>query len=295
MKTEFRCVQCDRLLRVALVHVGCSMACPACRTELVVPELGSLEKLERDSFPATEMAWDPQTVSLRSILQDSWTLYVENLWLLLAVAVIHVLLWIVGIVLIFVPAVGTLAILMNAVGLAPPFSVVGMLLVWCLGFMFLVNAMTCSQTKFYLKVARGEPTNIFDAFHIGWGPGAITMLPTIFFILCMLGLMMFVFPGVFVYLLFWPYIWIWADRQTGGRDSNAFVLAKDLAHRNIGTSVAIAVISILMTIFGLKLFGQSLTGVLKAVAYLKMSGQEVTGIVRGDQPMRLRYEGVDPA
>ena len=73
------------------------------------------------------------------------------------------------------------------------------------------------------------------------------------------------------------------------------MLAKDLAHRNIGTSVAIAVISILMTIFGLKLFGQSLTGVLKAVAYLKMSGQEVTGIVRGDQPMRLRYEGVDPA
>ena len=294
MKIEFRCDRCDRLLRVATIHAGCAVACPACRSDLVVPEHTAVGEPAWETPYATAAAWNPQTVSLQSILQDTWTLYVENLWLLLAVALIDVLLWIVGLVLVLVLAVGTLAIQLKAIGLPPHFSVVGMLLVWCLGFMYLMNAMTCSQAKFFLKVARGEPTSVLDAFHIGWGPGAITMLPTIFVVFCLTGLTLCVFPGVFVYLFFWPYIWIWADRQTGGRDSHAFALAKELSSRNLATSVAIAVISLAMTICGLKLFGQSLNGVLKAVAYLKMSGQEVTGIVRRPSPSMVQFEGVDP-
>ena len=296
MKIEFRCDQCDRLLRVAPIHAGSAVACPACRMELMVPDLDSA--WEDDSVvgrAGAESVWDPQTVSLQSILHDTWTLYIENLWLLLAVALIDVLLWIIGIVLIFIPAVGTFAVLLKAIGLAPPLSVVGMFIVWGLGFMYLMNAMTCSQAKFFLKIARGEPTTIFDAFHVGWGHGAITMLPTIFCVICMFGLVTFIVPGVFVYLFFWPYIWIWADQQTGGQDSRAFVLAKDLSQRNLATSVAISAISILMTIFGFKLFGQSWNGVLKAVAYLKMSGQEITGIVRRTPEPILPFEGVDPA
>lgn len=294
MKTEFRCVRCDRLLRVARIHVGCSVACPACRTQLIVPAFDPVWEAESPSPAAARAVWNPQTVSLASILQDTWTLYVENLWLLLAVALIDVLLWIVGIVLIIVPAVGTFAILWKAIGM-PSLSVVGMFIVMSLGFMYLMNAMTCCQAKFFLKVARGEPTSLLDAFHIGWKKGAITMLPTIFVALSLTGLMLFVFPGVFVYLFFWPYIWIWADRQTGERESNAFLLAKDLSQRNLATSVAIAAISIAMTIFGLKLFGQSLNGILKAVAYLQMSGQAVTGIIRRDRVPSHRSEGVDPA
>lgn len=294
MKTDFRCVRCDRLLRVAIVHVGCSVACPACRTELVVPAFDPIWEAESDTLPAASPVWNPQTVSLASILQDTWTLYIENLWLLLVVALIDVLLWMVGIVLIVIPAVGTFALLWKAIGM-PSLSVVGMFLVLSLGFMYLMNAMTCCQAKFFLKVARGEPTSLLDAFHIGWKKGAITMLPTIFVVICLTGLTLFVFPGVCVYLFFWPYIWIWADRQTGDRASNAFLLAKDLSQRNLGTSVAIAAIGVVMTIFGLKLFGQSLNGILKAVAYLHMSGQEVTGIVRREPVPNLRSRGVDPA
>ena len=295
MKIEFRCVRCDRLLRVAIGHAGCGVDCPACQTKLVVPEHDPVWEVETHDTLSARLIWNPQTVSLSGILQDTWTLYVENLWLLLSVALIDVLLWIVGIVLIIIPAVGTFAVLWKAIGLAPPFSVMGMFIVLSLGFMYLINAMTCSQTKFFLKVARGEPTTLLDAFHIGWKKGAITMLPTLFVVLCLSGLMLFVIPGVFVYLFFWPYIWIWADRQTGERASNAFVLARDLSHRNLATSVVISIISIVMTIFGLKLFGQSLNGILKAVAYLRMSGQEVTGLARRSSEAHLRYEGVDPA
>lgn len=296
MKVEFRCDQCDRLLRVNQAHAGSLIACPACQFQLVVPKAESLQELESDHTSEIAPQWNPQPVSFQIIFADTWTLYVENLWMLLGVAFVDLLLWILGIGLILLPAVGTFAVLINAIGLPPPLSVLGMILVLLLGFIYLVNAMTCSQTKFFLKVARGEPTKFLDAFHIGWRKGAITMLPTVFGVFCVSGFMLCAFPGVFVYLFFWPYIWVWADRQTGEQESYAFPLAKDLTIRNLSSSIAIAAIDLGLTVFALKfLFGQSLVGVLKAVAYLHMSGQEVTGINRLNPKNQTNSEGADPA
>ncbi len=293
MKIEFRCDQCDRLLRVPAGHAGCSISCPACSSDLLVPELGWATDSEFTEFHQT--VWAPQTVPFREILRQTWTLYVENLWLLLAVAFVDLLLWACGLLLILVPAMGVFAVLWKAIGLSEGLSILGMLIVLGLGFVTLVNVMSCSQTQFFLKVARGEPTTIFNAFHIGWGPGSVTMLPTIFGVISATGLMLCVFPGVFVYLRFWPYIWVWADRQTGGRDSHAFALANDLSSKNLGASVAIGAAVVGELVFGLTLFGPSFVGLLKAVAYLNMSGQEVTGIRNSQRDYDFSDEGVEPA
>ena|GEM_PF-2753427 len=299
MKIEFRCVDCHRLLRVAHVHVGSQIACPACQSSLRVPDPATDESASLvPPLPPGEpqnRTWDPQTVSFSRVLQDTWTLYVQNMGMLLIVTLIDLLLWVMGVVLIFVPAVGTFAVLQRAIGIPVPFSVLGMIFVLMFGFMYLVNAMTCSQTKFFLKVARGEPTSIRDAFHIGWNTGAITMLPTIFAFFCFSGLLLCVVPGVCVYLFFWPYIWIWADRQTGGRESQAFPLAREISSRNVATSMAISAIGIGMTVVGLNFFGYSLFGLLKAVAYLRMTGQELTGLDRGRLLFDEPSESVDPA
>ena len=298
MKIEFRCLHCQRLLRVPAAHRGDWVVCPACHNAVTVPDPqfdpAASHWQVTDSAEVFELVWEPQAVSLSSILQDTWAIYVQNLGKLLVVTLVDLLLWIVGIFLIVVPAVGTFAVLQKAVGIPVPLSMLAMFFVLLLGFMYLVNAMTCSQTKFFLKVARGEPTSILDAFHIGWKPGAITMLPTVFAAISLSGLMLCVVPGVCVYLFFWPYIWIWADRQTGGQDAQAFPLARDLSSRNIPTSLTIAAIGIAMTVVGLNLFGQSLFGILKAVAYLRMSGQEVTGLIRRQPVQTLALPGVDP-
>ena len=282
MKIEFRCQHCDQLLRVAATYAGQWIVCPECRSSLSVPEQELDGQATSHWLTDDRPIWSPQAVSLWSILRDSWAIYVQNLWLLLAVACIDLILLIVGTVLILVPAVGTFAVLWKAIGIPPPVSVLGMFLVLALGFMYLFNAMTCCQTKFFLKVARGEPTSILDAFHLGWKKGAITMLPTVFAAMCLSGLLLFVVPGVLVYIFFWPSIFIWADDQTGGRNSQAFPLAKDLSLMNMGTSTGLAVISLVMKFFGffLFLFSESFLGVLRAVAYLQMSGQEVTGVKR---------------
>jgi hypothetical protein len=283
MKIEFRCDQCDRLLRVSDFHIGKLIACPACHNSLVVPAA----EFEEAVFPieglqsavTSERIWDPQTASLRRILQETWALYVQNMGMLVVVTLVDLLLWLVGIVLIFIPALGTFAVLQQAVGFPISLSMLAMLLVILLGFTYLVNTMTCSQTRFFLKVARGERTSIRDAFSVGGG-GKVTMLPTLFAVLTMSGLLLLVLPGVAAYLFFWPYIWVWADRQTGDRDGRAFSLAGSLSSRNVGTSLAITGIGLAMTFVGLSFFGYSLFGMLKAVAYLRMSGQEVTGLDR---------------
>ncbi len=284
MKIEFRCDECDRLLRVADTHVGKEIACPACESALIVPDPESdewathVDTLGIEARPA--QVWSPRTASLTAILRDTWALYVQNLGKLLVVTLIDLLLWLIGIVLIFVPAIGTFAVLQQAVGIPVPLSVLGMFLVMFIGFMYLVNSMTCSQALFFLKVARGQSTSINDAFHIGGGKGKITILPTLFAALTAVGLLMVVIPGILIYLFFWPYIWVWADRQSGDRDSRAFTLAESLSNRNIRTSLAITVIGLAMTFGGLSFFGYSLFGMLKAVAYLHMTGQEVTGLAR---------------
>ncbi len=299
MKIEFRCSQCSRLLRVATEYVGHAMTCPACEASQSVPDPetdpGASHFSVSHRTEVFEPVWNPQAVSLRDVLRETWTLYVENLWLLLGVAFIDLVLWVVGLFLAIAPAVGTFAVLHQAIGVPLPFSVVGMFVVLALGSMTLVNVMTCCQTKFFLKVARGEPVTIMDAFHIGWKKGEVSMLPTIFAAISLSGLVICIVPGVFVYLLFWPYIWVWADQQTGGQDSHAFPLSKDLCTRNMGTSIAVGAIGLVLTIFGFKFFGQSLLGILKAVAYLKMSGQEVTGLARPYAAPHFSFEGADPA
>ncbi len=241
MKIEFHCEQCDQHLRAADDFVDRVIVCPACHSETFVPNPDSDERatwyepviVDSEQAPV----WAPQSVSMSEIFQDAWSLYVEHLWMLLAVAVIDLVLWVVGLALIFVPAVGTFAVLWKAVGIPPPLSVLGMFIVLALGGMTLINAMICSHAKFYLKIARGERATILDAFHIGWRRGAVTMLPTIFTAMCVTGLTLCVVPGVLVYLFFWPYVWIWADRQTGENVSQAFPMSRDLTSRNFGISL----------------------------------------------------------
>lgn len=298
MKIEFRCDGCHRLLRVSDLSIGKTIACPACQSANVVPEEdGDVDEFDSQvegvagprpapqvpTPPGEELresVWDPQPASLSLIFQDTWALYGQNLGMLVVVTLIDLLLWLFGLALIAILTVGTFAVLEQAVRIPVPLAFVAMLLVLLFGFLYLVNSMTCSQTQFFLKVARGEHTSIRDAFRGDRGTRRITMLPTFFGLLVLSGMSVLLIPGVTAYLLFWPYIWVWADRQTGGRDSRAFSLAASLSNRNIGTSLAISCIGIAMTFLGLSFFGYSLFGVLKAVAYLHMSGQEVTGLNR---------------
>lgn len=299
MKIEFRCDDCHRLLRVSDLYIGRTIACPVCQSANVVPD-ADVDINEFEAEPAAvagkrpdsqaptspdegplESVWDPQTASLSLIFQDTWALYVQNLGMLVVVTLIDLLLWLFGLTLIAILTVGTFAVLEQAVQVPIPLAFIAMSLVLLLGFMYLVNSMTCSQTQFFLKVARGEHTTIRDAFRGDGGTRRITMLPTFFGLLVLSGMSVLLIPGVAAYLFFWPYIWVWADHQTGGRDSRAFSLAASLSNKNIGASLAISCLGIAMTFLGLSFFGYSLFGVLKAVAYLHMSGQEVTGLYRG--------------
>ena len=85
--------------------------CPGCANESQVPEEPGAEdgqyswEDESASQDSAFVIWDPQSVSLSEIFRDTWQLYIQNLWLLLGVALVDILFYLVGIVIIMIPTV----------------------------------------------------------------------------------------------------------------------------------------------------------------------------------------------
>lgn len=235
-------------------------ACSACGTAL---------EPERD--------WNPTAISAKEIIQDAWAVYVDNLWLLVGASLIEGVVILIGWMLILIPAVlaaGAIAPLGNPVLIM--LTMIGML---GLGLIIQRNLMVASFCKFHLKVVRGERVSVFDSIHIEWRRGGVSLLPTVYGFMFISGLMILLVPGLFVFLVFWPYCWVWADNKIDKSELQALPLARELTTRNMGTSMILAIIgAALFFVHGLAFpFSHSLKGVLQAVAYLRMSGQTIPG------------------
>lgn len=282
-KIEFRCGDCDSLLRVGEVHRGKWVACPTCRNELQVPE-ESDSPFEIEEID-TAVVWNPSTVSVGEIFRDTWEIYVQNLWMLLGVALIDLILYAVGLFVILLPAIAAGLALAGAQNIPRELVLLGVLMAAMIGLITLVNVMACRHARFFLKVARGESVSVSEALRLELRPQSMTLLPVAFGLIVGIGLMIMVIPGVYVYLTLWPYLWVWADSQTADRSVNAFPLAKELTKRNLKTSIAVSLVVLVGAFFGqAEIFTGTFARLLKAVAYLKMSGQEV-GVRRNEDPV----------
>jgi hypothetical protein len=272
-KIEFRCGQCDTLLRVAQIHRGKWLTCPRCQEEMRVPDEPDPPLQVNDTV---DVVWAPQTVSVAEIFRDTWEIYVENLWMLLGVAIVDLILYAIGLVLILFPAGLAGVLLAGAGGIPRELVFLGIVLLAILGFITLSNVMACRHAKFFLKLARGESVGMAEALRIELHPKSMTFLPIAFGLIVGIGLLIMVIPGVYVYLTLWPYLWVWADRQTADRSVEAFPLSRELTKRNMGPSVAVSLVVLIGSFFGqAEIFTGTFARLLKAVAYLKMSGQEV--------------------
>lgn len=269
-KIEFRCEYCDTLLRVSSVHHGKWVTCPTCTAETLVPDISAQPVNAREE---SSVLWQPCQVPVSEIFRDTWTIYVENLWTLLGVALIDIVIYLLGLLTIVVPTIFTVWILVSQ-QVPHELAFLAGLLIAVLGVITLFSHMACRHAKFYLKVARGEPVSVADAMR--FPKESRTILPVAFAMIVGIGLMIFFIPGVYVYWSFWPYLFVWADRQAPDRSVDAFPLAKELTRRNMSTSVSISLVVLLGSLFAqAEIFTGTFARLLKAVAYLKMSGQDV--------------------
>lgn len=273
-KIEFRCDQCDRLLRVAEAHRGKWLTCPSCQNDMQVPDESESPWVEQPADNPSDSAWNPGPVSVAEIFRDTWAIYVDRLGLLLFAALTDLMIYVVGLVIVLVPAIAAGVALGGAGRVPRELALLGILLVGILGLITLTNLMACRHARFFLKVARGEPVGIADALRLDFSP--TTMLPIVFAIMVGIGLMILVIPGVYIYLTLWPYLWVWADERTERQAVDAFPLSKELTRVNMGPSMAVGLVVLVGSFFGqAEIFTGTFARLFKAVAYLKMSGQAV--------------------
>ena len=300
MTIEFRCTQCDKLLRTPDGTEGKKAKCPECGTVLTIPvpvTEGEPIALAPEQAPppprqpsdnpyqspaATEMraesspgelrrGFQPTLIDLGEVMGRAWQIYKRNFW----------------------PCVGTAllgTILSNAVGQGAGYvarqngPLEGAALNLFAGVVSIF--LSIGVFTYMLKIARGEPASVADLF----GGGAL-LLPAIgisilYGLAALVGFILLIIPGIIVLLMFSQAIFILIDQQTGVIDS--LRLSAQVTKGNKLTLFAIWCVSLGLSILGLLacfvgvFFVSAYLMLLLAVSYLMMTGQSTAADPRAE-------------
>jgi len=236
------------------------------------------ETLKASSRSGTSR-WEPRVFSIGEVLSRAWDVYKANLGMALAVPLLGGGIYIVGSVVIGI-ASALLGIALTAmVGgdqaqlLQIPVMLVQNVIVYLILFYFQLGGQLA-----FLKIVRGENPDLSVMFSGGPFLWRMFLCSIIYFILCFLGLLALVIPGIIVGLMFWPFSFILVDRNLPGIAS--FSEARKATSGNLlnifGLSLALSGIMILGTLVTLGIgliFLIPFTYMAQTVAYAEMTSQ----------------------
>ncbi len=225
-----------------------------------------------DVVEAGEGEFDPTPVAVGEIFNPSWEIFKDNIGMGVGISLLAGLL---PALLCGLPIL-ILAILVDERAIPEELFFVTMVPLVLVG-MVLGLFLTLGQTRAFLQMARGQPVQISDLFK-----GGRYMLPAlgaslVFGLMYLFGLAMCYIPGIFVLLIFWPFLHLIVDEQAGAMESLS--KARAMTTGNLGTTFILGLIAYGVILVGEMacfvgvLFALPLVSLMFAVAYLKMSGQ----------------------
>ena len=284
MPIEFRCSQCERLLRTPDGTAGKKAKCPQCGAVVNVPTASPSQPTEPVSLPpvfvppsdnpyqasnvdphrspfAGPGTFRPTPIDLGDVFGRTWQIYKERLGVCIAVMLLLLVLEI---------AISIPANFMEQRSLA---AFIAGIVANVVGLWLALGAMT-----FYMKVGRGELATVGDLFSGGRyllrGVGLwiiLTIISGIGFVLCIL-------PGIYVLLMFSQMLFILIDQDATVLDS--LRLSREVMRGNMLTVLAMWLVGGIVTLIGTiitlgigLIFLYPYFILLFAVAYLMMSGQ----------------------
>ena len=309
MPIEFRCQQCEKLLRTPDDTAGKQAKCPDCGAVMQIPDEPHLEPppprplepqprsespfgpdIPPPGAPGTENPYQspadyaapplvpppgtfaPSRIDFSDVLGRTWRIFRQHWGECMLVFVVVVIL----ILITFGTALGVGAVLGALVG-SEAITVVFTVLAACLAGLFAVW-IGIGQRLFFLKMARGEETSLGELFC--GGPFFLnTLLAGALFALANLaGLMLCIVPGIIVALMFSHFHFLIIDRNVDAVESLS--LSKQVTHGNklmlLAIFMTVVVASSVINQFTCNL-GALVTApfmsLLSAVVYLVMTGQ----------------------
>jgi phage FluMu protein Com len=288
---QFRCPYCDKALKASDDKAGLRVKCPTCGNAITVQEnpQSPVTEVDEGGFEESTFEPSPRPVSAPlpfdtgEIIGTSWGIYKSQLGILvvavLLVGIINIAVFYMGAIAAGIASgVGTnLGQRNNALG--PGFTLVSVVIQFgstIINFL-LQTFLGVGQTIVFLKVARGQPTEVSDLFR--GGPYYLRALGAnfLFALMIVFGLILLIVPAVIAALMFWPFLYVLVDTDAPGLD--CLSRAREITRNTWGT-----VILLWLTAFGLgilgalaccvgSIFSTPLVLLLFTVAYCRMTGQ----------------------
>jgi phage FluMu protein Com len=293
MPIEFRCTQCDRLLRTPDGTSGKDAKCPQCGALVRIPEASApppssseVPPQLRETMPhgdspdrrqstasgvppeaaaAMNRGFSPARIDLGNVLHTTWRIYTDNLWLCVLITLPLVVVgagqngyayyrhW------NFEPADGLISLVL---GIGSFWVTLGVLLMM-------------------LKIARGEEVDAGDLFSAG--PMLLPAIGVAILVGVMfaLGCCLLVIPGIILVLMFSQAILLVVDKRVGVVD--ALRMSMEATSGNKLTLLALYLLAVVGGAIAIAatcglgwVFVHPFVTMLWCVSYLQMTGQGTT-------------------
>ena len=251
MPIQFQCTECDNMLEVPDGSEGQQAKCPSCSAVVNVPHA---QAHEPEALPETNTRSNPyqststlepdgtssldpsgeltvQPIDVGWTLNATWELFKVHFGVLIGVFMIMVAAGIVTSVGFLIFRLAVMAII-GEVPQPGEFSptTLGLSIVENLVNQGISLWFTIGSIRIMLQISRNQPPDL--SLLLQSGPFFIrTFLATLLFgILLIVGLILFIIPGIYVALTYWNYTYFIVDRNCGVLD--AFRLARVHASEN---------------------------------------------------------------
>jgi phage FluMu protein Com len=302
MSIEFRCVHCSKLLRTGDDTAGKQAKCPECGTVMTVPaaaeagELSASAAGNDNSFgaaasyqaesgnpyqspsPFSQVAPSglpgtitPSKLDAGDVLARTWEIFKEQWGMCLVVCLI-----VIAIDVAFAFFLGIGAGIIDVMVRDQGFAVFMRVMVQVISRLFQIW-LYIGQTKYFLKVARGQDAEITDLFSGGPLYPTVLAASILYGLMVFFGLLALIVPGIILVLMFSQYKYLIIDQNLGVIDSLS--RSKELTDGNKGTLFLLALVAIGLEIAGMLALCVGVIPVIpflslmSAVTYLAMTGQ----------------------
>lgn len=250
--------------------------CPMCGED--VPASAKQCEFCGEPLKGTRRSDSPQTIEIGDVISTGWNVFKSDMGTALGVVIVAIL--IMAVASVPQSVLSAIADVTQRQGDQQTALVLRLVSLLFLPVAYAVQFyIGCGQASALLKIARGENADIGELFRGGRFFWRNTGASIIFLLMFGFGCVFCLIPGLIVWAMFWPYLFVLVDEDPSGVDCLGRAYTLTAGNRLAGFLLILVSIGLYLAGFMALCIGVFFTVpllmVMWAVAYCRMTGQRV--------------------